>query len=242
MFPWPGGFDHLVGLLDFGLDRPGSQGNQLGSLQVVHPIVVDPTAGTVDTLPSLEKEYEVIGGSMYAPLGGFVTTAMDYDGRLWFAHTERYEIFKRDLRGDTLLATRRADVELEPVTMSMQDSILALYAERPPGLPVPERSDFPHTLPVVKRMLTDGAGHLLVFIDAAGEEPGTHVDVFDASDGRFLGSVTLPVHLLTNPRPVATPGRLYGVITDDLGVPYVVRIDLEPGGGDDSTRGLNPRS
>lgn len=230
LFPWPGGFDRREGLLDFGLDRPGDGPNQVGSLSIVYPIAVDAVDGTPDTLPSLDREYVFVEDRLRLPFQGLLTTAMDYEGGLWFAHTERYEILKRDLRGDTLFGLRRADAVPRPVTEADRDSLVAAWNELPPGFPRLDPDDLPVTRPVIDRMLTDGAGHLLVMVDLDGRGPGTTVDVFDQADGRFLGSVQLSVDLLRNPRPVATPGHLYGVVLDELEVQHVVRIDFAPAG------------
>jgi hypothetical protein len=49
--------------------------------------------------------------------------------------------------------------------------------------------------------------------------------VFDPI-GRFLGSLTLPFSLASNPSPIIRDGVLYGVTRDELDVPYVVRARI----------------
>ena len=58
----------------------------------------------------------------------------------------------------------------------------------------------------------------------AGE--GRRFEVFDEA-GRFLGDVDVPASFETrNPRPVFGRQHLHGVSTDDLGVPYIVGLEI----------------
>ncbi len=62
----------------------------------------------------------------------------------------------------------------------------------------------------------------------AGQDEGTPLDVYGA-DGRYRGRVHLVGRLNTYPPPVVRNGALYGVATDEMDVPYVVRITIRKG-------------
>lgn len=64
-------------------------------------------------------------------------------------------------------------------------------------------------------------------------------DVF-ASDGRYLGSLTLPVAIRTRPRPVFRDGRMYAVHVDQVGVNHVVVIRLDRAPADPPAAGAPP--
>lgn len=46
-------------------------------------------------------------------------------------------------------------------------------------------------------------------------------------EGSYLGRVSSPVELELSPTPVITADAIYGVVEDDLGVEYVVRLEIE---------------
>jgi hypothetical protein len=51
-------------------------------------------------------------------------------------------------------------------------------------------------------------------------------DVFEP-DGRYLGQVVAPEGFSTSPRPVLERDRVWGVMTDDLGVQYLTRFRFD---------------
>jgi hypothetical protein len=120
--------------------------------------------------------------------------------------TDRYQIWRRTLEGDTLLTFSF------PAEALMDESLGELFF-------------------VVDRILTDEAGHVYVFPQAKDVQvAGTAVDAFD-STGVFLARVLLPVKVDRH-QPLVRSGALYGVTRDTLDVPYVVRLRLHlPGGG-----------
>ena len=132
--------------------------------------------------------------------------AIDPQGSVWFAVSDRYQVWRRTLEGDTLL------------TFSFPAEAL-----RDASLGEPFR--------VVDRILTDEAGHVYVFPQAKDvTEAGTAVDAFD-STGAFLARIRLPVKLQREPLLIRG-GALYGVTRDSLDVPYVARLRLHLPGGD----------
>ncbi len=55
---------------------------------------------------------------------------------------------------------------------------------------------------------------------------GQRLDVFDPH-GRFLGAVRLPFVLSAYPEPIIRRGHIYGVVRDELDVPFVVAAHIE---------------
>ena len=59
--------------------------------------------------------------------------------------------------------------------------------------------------------------------------PGDEGRLFDLFDpeGRYLGEIRLPFSLQSDPEPIVQNGILYGITTDELGAPNVVRARIE---------------
>jgi len=222
----PGSFLDDGSFVDLGLEvvRGGAPVNR------VHPIRLPPEFRRADSLPPLEYTREMMpdGRGPQLFFSGDLTLALDGEGAVWFAHTRVYRIYRRTLEGDTTLVFTLPE-EAPPVTGADREIVRRVVGDRPARL---ERylDALPDTRPVVHRILTDGAGHVFVFADVAGQPAGTVVDVFRES-GRYLVRLTLPtpVPLFPPPLPVvahATPTHLFVVVEDALDVPYVSRLRI----------------
>ena len=55
----------------------------------------------------------------------------------------------------------------------------------------------------------------------------TRLDVFDV-DGSYLGRLSAPRGFGMYPRPAITGDRIWGVVRDELEVPYLVRYRIVP--------------
>jgi hypothetical protein len=120
--------------------------------------------------------------------------------------SDRYQVWRRTLEGDTLL------------TFSFPAEALIDASVGEP-------------FRMVDRVLTDEAGYVYVLPQTKDvTELGTAVDAFD-STGVFLARILLPVTVQREPLLVRG-GALYGVKRDSLDVPYVVRLRLQLRGGD----------
>jgi len=160
----------------------------------------------LDTLPPLRSELPTNYYQREPPRVASLDFAIDTQGSVWYALSDRYQVWRRTLEGDTLLT-------------------FSLPAE---ALPDPEREE---PFKIVNRVLTDEAGHVYVLPRTKEvTELGTAVDAFD-STGAFLARILLPVKVQQEPLLVRG-GALYGVTRDSLDVPYVVRLRLNLPGGD----------
>jgi hypothetical protein len=159
----------------------------------------------LDTLPPLRFDMPMPGSRSQDQMAS-LELAIDRWGFVWFSVRDQYQVWRRTLTGDTVLAfSFPAEARTDPA-----------------------RSD--RLLRIVERILTDEAGRIYLLPqvrDAA--EPGMVLDAFD-STGVFLARVNLPVKV--QPQPLLVRGgALYGVTRDSLDVPYVVRLRLHLRGG-----------
>lgn len=154
-----------------------------------------------------------------------IVLAQTASGDIWFAHTDRYVLHQRTLEGDTI-RTASMPAEARLISDSEIDSIIQYYVEQ--GFPMrPEPDEFVRERRLVTRLLTDNDGHLYVMPEVEGVPEGTALDVF-RDDGVYLGRLELGETVLTRgPPPFVTADHVYGVVTDEYDVPYVVRWRIE---------------
>lgn len=223
IYPWNGGWTEDGRYLDWGLEfGTGSNPSELTAYTALYPIHFTPPDG-YDTLPPLEFETwmnESTGRRLAGENKGLML-AQTAAGRIWFAHTDEYTLFERTLEGDTL---RSASLPSRPdeVPTSEIDSIIRLAEER--GSPRRyERGDFVKERRLVTRVLVDDMGYVYVLPQEPAVPEGTAIDVFE-EDGVYLGRMSLDEPVLTRgPPPYVTADHVYGVVTDEYDVPFVVR-------------------
>jgi hypothetical protein len=210
--PWRAGFDRSGHLVEWDFLRPyiihpdgSSSWDERARSRfemTFWPLRFREDGLLLDTLPPLRYD---LPATFYAsrrrpvriPAMDF---AIDTQGSVWFAMSDRYQVWRRTLEGDTLL------------TFSFPAEAL-MDASR--GEP----------FRVVERILTDEAGCVYVLPQTKDvTELGTAVDAFD-STGVFLARILLPVTVQREPLLVRR-GVLYGVTRDSLDVPYVVKLRL----------------
>lgn len=227
IYPWRGEFASTGEMIDWGLDYPERVGNDPGSLAIFYPIRMLEHGG-LDTLPPLIDEIpRGPGGPL--PFASRLSIYQDERDKIWFSHQDPYRIFKRELTGDTLLAFSLEGSTPKPVTEADIDSVMRLYRRTPSGIEAPSRSDLPETRPIVRRIITNSAGMVLVFAQTSAWESGEIVDIFTES-GVFQGRVELPVRLALDPPPVLNGTMLVGVTLGAMDVPSVVTIRLKRDG------------
>jgi hypothetical protein len=222
------------GLLDWGFRFP--EGRAGAAVEFV-PVVFSPDFSAADTFPAVRGERELVRGGSVPQLyyGRTTIGAIDGEGHLWFAHTDEYRLYKRTLRGDTLMIIELA-AEPAPVTPADRKAV-AESSELRPDLLERQLENLPTNKPLLQRIVADKNGHILVFVDIAGEVAGTAIDVF-REQGEYLGRTHLPNALryparTSAPVVYAEPGRLYIVEHDRIGVPYVVRLRITDDRGSD---------
>lgn len=74
----------------------------------------------------------------------------------------------------------------------------------------------------------DDERNLWVELEPEGEAVTDTTRMFDVFDpeGRYLGPVRMPFVLRRSPEPVVRGDFLYGVVFDELDVPYVVKARI----------------
>jgi hypothetical protein len=227
MIPWPGRFDD-AGRYYAPIPRPGGEGFHIGMVRY------DVSLSPIDTLdvptdPIERASFDLTGNS-----GSFIRAAVPYQGSLtwhlspagtiWAMLTDDYRLFELSPEGDTLRTITRAFTPL-PVTPEDREQArenLKWFTDQGGRI---DLSKLPATKPAATSFFFDDEGNVWVERVTANDVENASYDVFDPI-GRFLGTVDLPMPLLSNPQPIVRDGVLYGVTRDELDVPYVVRARI----------------
>lgn len=239
-YPWRGGFTGGGDLIDWGFDRERrANPNETTGRASFYPVRFTPP-NQYDTMPALRYEaWMRAPGEMMYGTNRRIMFALTKSEEIWFAHTDRYELLKRSLPGDTLV---RASLPASPriITDAEIDSVIQGFVQD--GFPerlAPE--DFIRQRRLVVGITVDERGYVYVLPQTADLAAGTVVDVF-RGDGVYLGRLDLPTPVLTeSPAPFVTRGRLYAVTLDELDVPYVVRWRIVQEPLRTSSRGVRTR-
>lgn len=222
IYPWNGGFTPAGDYIDWGLDRErGENPNETTGLTTMYPSRFTPP-DSYDTLPPLRFQAWMRGpGQMSRGTNKGIMLAQTKSGHIWFAHTDSYVLYQRTLEGDTIL-TSSLPAEARQITDAEIDSIIRYYVEQ--GFPVrPEPDEFVRERRLVTRVLADNEGHIYVLPEEEDVAEGSVIDVF-RDDGIYLGRMELDQAVLTRgPPPFVTGEHVYGVVTDEYDVPFVVR-------------------
>lgn len=136
------------------------------------------------------------------------------DGSVWLGTTGTYRLARVTFAGDTIarLTHQRPPV---PVTPAERDS-----AATADGVPTDR---IPAIKPAFHSFFVDGEGRVWVAPYVSGED-GSTWDVFGPT-GTFLGTVHTLLHVETEqPSPIVRGDALYGMVRDDMDVPYIVRL------------------
>jgi hypothetical protein len=212
------------GYLDWALAFPDGR---FGARVLLYPVRYAPGLERADTFSPIEAVQRMVSSGRMPLLdfGGFPVASADRTGIVWFAHPQEYRIFRRGLEGDTTLEFRLRTAAA-PLGEPEREYVRRRWSNRPDIL-AEQLEALPETKPIIYGIVPDNAGHVLVFVDVAGEETGTVVDVF-REDGEFLGRVKLPIRVPLRPgRPPvvrATRDYLYAVVEDEMEIPYVSRL------------------
>lgn len=225
IFPWPGRFDD-AGHYYAPVPLPGD-GFRVGMVR--HDREMNP----LDTLETPEDpveraffEHRSERGAMMAgvPFSGGLDWKVSPSGTIWALVTDQYRLFELGADGDTLRTITRA---FTPLPVTEEDRARA-REDMKWFTDQGGRADFskiPATKPAARNLHFDDEGNVWVDVVTATEDESSVFDVFDR-EGRYLGQVRMPFRLSTSPRPIFRDGLLYGTVTDDLDVPYVVRARI----------------
>lgn len=212
---------------------PGFPDGREGARMLHYPLVYSRSFQHADTLPPLEHTSPMLPSGRWQQwyFTGSVVAAVDRRGGIWFANSREYRIYCIDLQGDTTLVFS-LPVTAASVSDADRETVRNDLAGRP-DLAAEFVAALPETKPIVQGVVPDNAGHLLVFVDVAGQTAGSVVDVFRVN-GAYLGRMALPMPIPLSVRqqvPVAhaTADHLYVVVHDGLDVPYVMRLKIVRG-------------
>lgn len=214
---------------------PPELGMNEGSARVYWK-VFDPSTEAVDSVALGELTFQSFvrqfGNQGYSytqvPFRSTVETIVDPAGGFWQVATEGYRIARLDASGDTTRVIE-VDVSPRPVTDADRDAFVARYESQGPDA-VRTASDMleyaPVAHPVVESVFV-AAERLWVFRTKALDER-SRLDVFDR-EGGYRGSLRLPTGASEYLAPRIRGDRMYVLVQDDLGIPYVVRSPLPDG-------------
>jgi hypothetical protein len=212
---------------------PGFPDGREGSRTQFYPIIHGSMLEQADTMVPLEYTSPMLpsGRMQQWYFTGTIVAAVDARGGIWFARSREYEIYRRTPEGDTT-HTFSLRATAAPISDRDRDMVRNEFANRP-ELGAEILAVLPETRPIVHGIVPDNAGHILLFVDVAGEQAGRVVDVFQ-ENGQYLGRMVLPIAVplsLRHQQPVAfaTAAALYVVAGDSLDVPYVARLRIVKG-------------
>ena len=151
------------------------------------------------------------------PMRPRVLWAAGPTGNVWLASTSEYRLHEVTLAGDTL---RTVELAREPDRLGRAERDSLAEAS---GF---DLSQIPVVRPLFDRLdvAPDGA----VWVRTAPLQGAW--DVFDGC-GRYLGNVSAETQGIEEPFVVAGGGALFGVVTDELDLEYVVRMQLSHADG-----------
>ena len=166
-------------------------------------------------------------GIPYYPGGRF---HIDRGGKIWTGSVTDpgYRLERSVPGGDTTLivVTARPPV---PVTPAERDSVIAGFRENLREMGVTSELDWsriPDVKPSLESIFTSAEGNVWVAIPNLSG--GTDYDVLSPA-GSYLGTVTAgSLNVLAWLPPVVVGEMFLAVVTDELGVPYVVRARIVP--------------
>lgn len=185
------------------------------------PIRIALETWKLDTLPPLGMS-PIPATPSPAALSPFSTrTAVTFDshGAAWLAQTDAFVLHLRAPAGDTV---RVIEWDTPPRRFAAweEDSIASVIRDW--SFPV-DRGALRVAPQLIRSLHVDDAGQLYVRrapVDLAG---GTTIfETFD-SVGRYLGPVHSTIEFARYPAPSFRGDAVYGIMLDELGIPYVVR-------------------
>lgn len=181
-----------------------------------------------DTLPLPNYEGHVFkiehpGMRMFAavPFTPSLVWSFDPRGYIWFGTTVPYRVYQRRFAGDTVRIIERSYSTIR-VTAHDRDSAVASlkWFTDQGGIVNPSR--IPDVKPAFAGFVVDDRGHLWVQPVTSGHVEEDGYDVFDV-EGRYLGRMHSRIRFLLTPPPIFKGSYVYGVVSNEDGVPYIVR-------------------
>ena len=224
-----GGFTPDGRYVDWGTAFP-DEGPEVvaGPTIVYEPVRLSANFSEADSFPPLEFATEMTADGRSPQLQSFFAGVLigyqDQAGRIWFAHSREYRIFRRGLEGDTTLVFSLPAVPAEVTEEDREAAVRERFNSRP-EMAARYLEGMSRTKPVIRGVFGDNAGHVYVVPELAGVRAGTVLDVF-RDTGEYLGRMDLPVAMHVPPLASATRDHLYYVVADELDVPRLSRFRI----------------
>jgi hypothetical protein len=158
------------------------------------------------------------------PFQGGLLWRLTRRGTIWALITDQYRLMEFGPDGDTLRVATKVH---QPVPVSAEERAEALEGMRwftDQGGKV-DASRIPTEKPLAFSFFVDQEGFVWVARTESAEEDRQTFEVFDP-EGQYLGEVVAPFRLQVSPAPIRIGDLLYGVVRDELDVPYLVRARL----------------
>lgn len=231
---WKGGFGpdgrlHDEGILQVGQGRFGQGFLTLNrEMEPVDTLVLPEYSQPGYDPVTLSVETSTFTLRPAVPFTPNQVVALEPGGLLWTAVTDDYRIHGQTPEGDTVRVVSRA-YEPVPVSGEERDSVMAGLRDQFGGSGATfDAARIPGAKPPFQALTVAPDGHLWVLTTPARGDTARSYDVFDP-EGRYLGAVAVPGRI--RPAPHIRGTKVYGYVTDELDVPYVVRWRLEKPGG-----------
>ncbi len=220
---WPGGWTRDEGLWDY---SGAPRGDDRVGVLVRYDTSISAFADTLFLPEHVPEFYELTFEqgrmSFLVPYTPRLHYRLDAQGWVWAGVSDRYRVHSIGFGGDTLGAFERAYAPV-PVTTADREAFIAEY-DLPEGAKV-DWSRIPDHKPAFDRIDVDDRGNVWIRQPKGYGAQTTVFDVFD-DFGRFLGSLSLPLNVSSFMPVWVVAGNLYAVHTDELDVPYVVRLRI----------------
>ncbi|MFW6202328.1 MAG: 6-bladed beta-propeller [Gemmatimonadota bacterium] len=228
--PWRGAFDRAGRFYetDARVLDDGTPGGLLVAYTLGETLV--PADSVSLPVPVLDEIELPRGTTLRTPFGTESHWTLDPRGHLWVGRDDRYRIVQITLSGDTVRVVEK-EHEPAPVTPAEAEAErerLAPTLERMMGGGTVPHIDLPEHRPAYETFMTDDRGNLWVGLTLTEDrrydlDLPARYDVFDA-EGRYLGEVMAPIAAWKwGTKPTFRDDYMAGVVTDELGVDYVVR-------------------
>ena len=161
------------------------------------------------------------------PFQGALTWRFSRSGTLWTLVTDRYEFAEIAAGGGTLRRITKEHGSIPVSSAEREEALEGLDWFTSQGGKI-DHSKIPASKPPTVHFFLDDEGHLWVQRGVENSEnEGRIIDIPDP-EGRYLGTLRLPFSLQSlTAEPLVRDGTLYGITSDEFGMPYLVRSRIE---------------